>query len=367
MHFSINRDQLSYAINIVQRAVSNRNPMPIFSCVHLETIGNILNVTATDLEFGIRCSLQVDSLLDGAAALPSKYVSSLMTKLPVGNIDVKCDISSNTTTFNYGNSEMVLNGFPAEEFPLFPELPNKPTLRLNQNIFKRMLKRVLFAVSNDERRPVFTGVNITVDEDGTLSMVATDIRKLAVSQEKAVDSNGQIINIIVPGKTLNEVFKIIDAVDDYFEIYLTDNKVFFTVNNICIMSRLITGQFPNYRIVIPSNFVCELKSKVSDLLDAAERASLLIDTRRNVFNIRFQPEQLLLYFYTESGRIREEITTAFSGDPMDVGFNIRFFIDLLRSMDTEEVNIKISGHESPAIFEPVGDQSYFSILVPAVA
>ena len=367
MHFSTNRDQLSSAISIVQRAVSSRNPMPIMSCVHLETTGNVLNVTTTDLEFGIRCSLQVDTLIDGAAAIPSKYISSLMGKLPVGNIDVKCDISTNTSTFSYGDSEMALNGFPAEEFPLFPELPVKPTLRLKQNIFKRMLKRVLFAVSNDERRPVFTGVNITVDEEGTLSMVATDIRKLAVSQEKVDDTNGQIINIIVPGKTLNEVFKIIDAVDDEFEVYLTENKVFFTLDNICIMSRLIVGQFPNYKIVIPPNYVCELRSKISELLDAAERASLLIDTRRNVFNIRFQPEQLLLYFYTESGRIREEISTDFSGDPLDVGFNIRFFIDLLRSMDTEEVIIKISGHDSPAVFQPVDDHSYFSILVPAVA
>lgn len=367
MHFSTNRDQLSSVINIVQRAVSSRNPMPLMSCIHFENIGNVLNVTATDLEFGIRCSLQVDTFIEGAAAIPSKYVSSLMGKLPTGNVDVKCDISTNTSTFTYGDSELVLNGFPAEEFPLFPELPIKPVLRLKQNIFKRMLKRVLYAVSNDERRPVFTGVNITVDEEGTLSLVATDIRKLAVSQEKAAETNGQIINIIVPGKTLNEVFKILDAVDDYFEVYLTENKVFFTLNNICIMSRLIVGQYPNYKIVIPPNFVCELKARIGDLLDAAERASLLIDNRRNVFNIRFQPKQLLLYFYTESGRIREEINADFSGEPIDVGFNIRFFIDLLRSMDTEEVTIKISGHDSPTVFEPVGDQSYFSILVPAVA
>ena len=367
MHFSTNRDHLSSAINIVQRAVSNRNTIPITSCIHFETVDNFLNLTATDFEFGIRCTLQVDTVIDGSAAIPSKYVSSLMSKLPTGNIDVKCDISTNTTTFIYGDSELALNGFPAEEFPLFPELPSKATLRIKQINFKKMLKRVLFAVSSDEKRPVFTGVNITVDEDGTLSMVATDIRKLAVSQEKAVDANGQIINIIVPGKTLNEVFKIIDIVDEYFEIYLSDNKIFFTLNNICIMSRLIVGQFPNYKIVVPPKYVCEIKSKVSDLLDASERASLLIDTRRNVFNIRFQPEQLLLYFYTESGRIREEIRSDFTGDPLDVGFNIKFFIDLLRSIDTEEVIIKISGYDSPAVFEPVGDQSYFSILVPAVA
>jgi DNA polymerase-3 subunit beta len=366
MHFTVHRDDLNSAVQVVQKAVSLRNPMPILSCLHMESANDTLTVTATDLEFGIRCIIPVKTVIEGSAALPAKYMTSFINRLPEVELNVQCDISTNTTVFSYGDSEVVLNGYPAEEFPPFPALPEKQALKVKQRVFKKMLKQVLFAVATEEHRPVFTGVNIRIDTGGILSMVATDTRRLAVCEEKLEAAPESFINIIVPGKTLNELYKLIDTVDDTFDLYLTENKIFFAFENICLMSRLIAGQYPDYRIVIPNEYVCEVRAPVSALLDAAERASLLVNNRRNVFNINFQPGSLLIYFYTETGRIREEITAEFSGDQLDVGFNVRFFIDLLRSLDTSEVVIKLSGSESPALFKPVEDDNYFAILVPAV-
>lgn len=367
MHFSALKDNLNTMVQVAQRAVSQRNPMPILTCLHFESADDILSVTATDLEFGIRCTMPVNTIINGSSAIPAKYVTSFISRLPDVDIDVQCDISTNTTTFTYGESEIVLNGYPAEEFPQFPILPGQPTLKVKQNLFKKMLKQVLFAVANDEHRPVFTGVNIQINTEGLLSMVATDTRRLAFCEEKMDILPDQIINIIVPGKALNELYKLLDNVDDEFDFYLTENKVFFEINNICIMSRLIAGQFPDYKIVIPNNYVCEVRTSVSDLLDAAERASLLVSTRRNVFNIGFQPKGLMIYFYAETGRIREEIDAEFNGDQLDVGFNVRFFIDLLKAIESDEVIIKLSGHDSPALFKPTNREGYFSILVPAVS
>jgi DNA polymerase-3 subunit beta len=367
MQFIAPRSDLNTVTQIAQRAISLRSPLPILSCLYFETSDNILTVTATDLEFGIRCTLPVTTLLEGSAALPAKYVTSLLNKLPDIDINVCCDVSNNNTSFTYGDSELVLNGYPADEFPRFPDLPQTPALKIKQNVFKRMLKRVLFAVSNDERRPIFTGVHIRLNEKGVLSMVATDTRKLAVCEENLEIPRDRLINVIVPGKTLNELYKLIDAVDDEFDLYLTENQIFFVIGNTCLMTRLIAGQYPDYQVVIPARYECEVKAPLNDLLEAAERASLLIDTKRNVFNISFQPQGLMIYFYTESGRIREELMADFSGNPIDVGFNVRLFIELLRSMDSENVIIKLSGRESPALFLPVDQESYFSLLVPAVA
>lgn len=367
MHFRILKDSLNELTQISLRAVSQRNPLPILSCLLFETSDNNLTITATDLEFGIRCNVPVDTVVEGSAALPGKYVASLSTRLPEANIEVFTDMSTNTTTFSYLDSEMVLHGFPAEEFPKFPALPEQPSFSIGQDIFKTMLKRVLFAVAYDEHRPVFNGINIKISEDGILSMSATDTRKLAVCEERVEQLTGRVINIIVPGKTLGELFKILEPVEEKFNVYVTENKVFFEIHNICLMSRLIAGQYPDYRIVIPNNFVCEARAPVDKLLDAAERALLLVSTMRNVFNIKFQPGDLMVYFNSESGRIREEIGAEFTGEPLDVGFNVKFFIDLLRAMDTEEVIIKLSGYNSPALFKPVNGENYFSILVPAVA
>lgn len=367
MHFTAPKSELNNLTQITLRAVSQRNPLPILSCLHFETAENKLTITATDLEFGIRCTMPVETVVEGTAALPGKYVGSVFTRLPESNINVITDLTTNTTTFSYLESEMALHGFPAEEFPRFPTLPEQPSFTIGQDVFRVMLKRVMFAVAFDEHRPVFNGINIKISEDGILSMVATDTRKLAVCEEKIEELAGRVINIIVPGKTLNELFKILEPVEEKFKIFVTENKVFFEIGSICLMSRLIAGQYPDYRIVIPKNHLCEVKAPVNALIEAAERAMLLVSARRNVFNIKFQPGELLVYFNSESGRIREEIWAEFSGNPVDVGFNVKFFIDLLRAMDAEEVFIKLSGHDSPALFKPVDDENYFSILVPAIA
>ncbi len=367
MRFSAQRDVLNTAAQITQRAVAQRSPMPVLSCLLFETSGNTLTVTATDLQFGIRCTVPVNTMEEGAAALPYRHVSSLFSRLPEMEIDVRSDPSDNTIIFTYGESELVLNGYPAEEFPNFPVLPQHAVLKIKQSTFKDMLKKVLFAVASDEHRPVFTGVHMQVNEAGTLTLVATDTRKLAVCEAKLELPADRVINVIVPGKTLNELYKLIEAVEAEIEIYITENQVFFVINNICIMSRLIAGKFPDYKIVLPSRYVCEIKAAVNDLIEAAERVSLLVDPKRNVFNIHFQNNSLIFYFFTGTGRIREEITAELSGEPIDVGFNVRFFLELLRSMDSEEVIIQLSGRDSPAMFKPAGDDSYFSILVPAIA
>ncbi len=367
MHFAAPKNDLNTLTQISLRAVSQRNPLPVLSCLLFEAFENRLVLTATDLEFGIRCSMPTETVVEGAAALPGKYVANVLARLPDVNINVITDLTTNNTSFAYDGSEMVLHGFPAEEFPRFPALPEEPVLKINQKIFKTMLKRVLFAVAYDEHRPVFNGINIKLSEEGLLSMVATDTRKLAVCEEKTAQRAGRVINIIVPGKALNELYKILEPSDDELRVYVTDNKAFFEMGDTCLMSRLIAGAYPDYRIVIPNQFLCEVKVPVNLLIDAAERALLLVNAKRNVFNIKFQPGELLVHFNSEAGRIREEITVDFSGEPLDVGFNIRFFIDLLRSADTEEILIKLSGFKSPAVFKPVDGDSYFSILVPAIA
>ncbi|MCL2337093.1 MAG: DNA polymerase III subunit beta [Firmicutes bacterium] len=366
MHFTAAKNELNALTQICLRAVSAHNPMPVLSCLLFEARDNQVILTATDLEWAVRGSMPAETIIEGSAAIPGKYITGMLTRLPDISIDVITDISTNNTSFGYHNSEMTLHGYPTEEFPKFPDLPEQPALKVSQNIFKAMLKKVLFAVAYDEHRPMFNGINIKLSEETVLFMVATDTRKLAVCEEKLIQPAGELINVIVPGKALNELYRILEPVDDEFNIYVTDSKIFFEINNICLMSRLIAGTYPDYRIVVPNQFLCEVRASVSALIDASERALSLVSAKRHVFNIKFQPGALLVYFNSEAGRIREEIEVDFSGESLDVGFNIRFFIDLLKAADTEEIIIKLSGFKNPAVFKPVDGENYFSILVPSI-
>lgn len=367
MHFKSQKADLNLVTQIAQKAVSNRNPLPILSCLLLEAADNTFTVTATDLEMGIRCSVPAETVVEGSTALPAKMLASLISRLPDGEIGIETDVATNTTSFNYGVSNLTLNGFPAEEYPQFPSMPENPILKIQQNTFKKLLKRVLFALEEDNQRPIFNGANLNIDENGKMTMVATDTRRLAVCEETLEAAPDQPVNIIVPARALNEFSKLIEFTEDKFEVYLTENQVFFVVGDICMMSRLIMGQYPDYSVVLPQKFICEVKAPVSKIMETAERASLLANTRHNVLSASFQPEGLNISFNTESGRIQEKVPVDFlSGESLMLGLNVKLLIDQLKAVETEQVTIKVSGPKTPALFQPENLDGYFSILVPAM-
>ena len=365
MHFIAAHEQLNSLMQITQKTISQRSPMPILSCVHFECKNNYLFLSSTDLEYGIRCSMPITSIVDGSAAIPAKYLTGIFAKLPDIDIHIKGNIANNTTTLIYGDSEIVLNGYPAEEFPLFPSFPEEPSFAVQQGQFKNLIKKVIFAVSSEDQRPIFTGINILVSPDGVITMLATDIRRLAYAKDKLINPPKEPINIIVPSKAMQELYKILDNTEDTFNIYIADNKVFFVMDNICLMSRLIAGTFPDYKLIIPEKYVCETKASVNSLLEAAERISMLVDSKRNVFSISLKPNNMVIFFFTETGRIREEVSADLQGEPIDIGYNVRFFIDALKSIDDEEVLIKISGSNSQSLIMAPGEDNYFNVLVPA--
>lgn len=368
MKFKAQKDELAAVIQTVQRTTTNRTPLPVLTGIHLEAADNRLTATSTDLEMGIQCTIPVTVEEEGATVIPAKTLTGLISRLPETEISVSTDHST-VTSFTYGNSSFDLNGFPVDEFPKFPAMPDNPVLRIKQGKFKKLLKQVLFAVSTDSARPIFTGVHLRITEEGQLSMVATDTRRLAVCEERLDTCPDRPVDIVVPGKTLNEFSRLLDSEENEFEVFITENQVFFRLENTCIMSRLIAGQYPNYGSVVPREYRCEVKAPVEALMEAAERAALLADVKRNVFSAFIQPEGILFAFEAETGRVHEEVRDIeFNGEPIQLGLNVKLFVEQLKAAaEAERVTIKLSGAQSPALFQPEGAEGYFSLLVPAVA
>lgn len=365
MHFVSSKQDLSYAIQTVQRAVSLKNPRPILGGIKFSAKDNDqLTVTATDLEIGIKCSVQARVIEQGAAVLPARYISELIRWLPDVPVFLKADPLNGSVTFKYGESETNINGFPVEEFPdiVLPSQDNG--FDIYENTFRDAIRQVLFAVAADESRPIFTGAMLVV-KNGQVELTATDTHRLAwrrLSVEKCGIDN---INVIIPGKTLSELSKIISKPEKLVRITITENQVLFATDNISFISRLINGKFPPFQQVIPQNFLSKVRLRTKDLLEAAERAALLTTEMLSTLNFTIEQDILIIQTRAMVGRVYEEIPAVLQGEPIKVFFNARYLNEQLRVINSEEIDIEFAGPFSPGIFRPVGDEEYFSLLLPA--
>jgi DNA polymerase-3 subunit beta len=363
MKFVCDRENFLDALQVVQRAVSLKNPLPILSGIKFEAEENKVFLTATDLEIGIRSSAPAEILEPGNAVLPARYITELIRRLPDIPIFIESDALTGSVAVKYGQSEASINGFPAGEFPDFPLPVSEFNFNIAADTLKEAIRQVVFAAATDENRPVFTGVLFEIQE-GRLQVVATDTHRLAWRRIPLENCEDLDINLIIPGKTLNELVKIIGSPDSLVRITVTENQVLFNTGDTCLISRLIGGQFPNYRQVIPQEHITKVRLKTKDLADATERASLLTKEGSSVIKLHLNDNVLIITVNTEAGRVREELPVYQEGEPLQFAFNARYLSDILRVIGSEEIIMEFTGPLSPGIIKPAGDKEYLSLLLP---
>lgn len=364
MKFNSNKENLAYGVQVVQRAVSPKNPLPILSGILLRCEEGKLYLTATDLDLGIECLVPVNCLKEGSVVLPAKYLSEIVRKLPDSLLDISTE-DNNVTTLKYGQSKFTMNGFAPDEFPLLPFVDGEKSFTIKQDLFKNMVKQVTFATSSDESRPIFTGVLFEV-EDENLRLVATDTHRLAFRTGFLKTAGvGEQVSALIPAKTLNEVVRIMPSDSENIKITFSSNQVIMEMGNIKLISRIIEGQFPNYKQVIPQGCKSKLKIKTRDLLDAVERASLIAKDGPNVIRLTVQNENLIINSNSpEVGMIHEEIPVSLEGEETQISFNSKYLIDVLRAIDAEEVLLELTGSLSPGIIKPVEGDNYLYLILP---
>lgn len=363
MNFISRKDDLLFAVQTVQRAVSQKNPLPILSGIKFKTDNNQLLVTATDLEIGIQCSVKAEIIEDGSAVLPAKYVIELIRRLPDVPIFVKSDSLKNNITIRYSHSETIINGFPTDEFPDFILPTGYISFYISEDILKDAIKKIVFAVGTDENRPIFTGVFLNIN-DGQLQMAATDTHRLAWRKLKIDNVDGADIKTIIPGKTLNELSKIIGRPEKLVRITLTNNQVLFATEYVSFISRLISGEYPPFRQVIPQKPFSRVRLKTKDLIDATERADLLNPEGSSVVTIQAKDNVMSVTVNAVAGRAYEEISVYQEGEPIHVAFNARYLIEILKVAGSEDIDIEFSGPLSPGVFKPVAEVDYLTLLLP---
>jgi len=366
MQISLPAENLLNALLTVYRAVPPRTPLPILTGILFETKENELYITATDLEHSICTYVSATIEEPGAAVLPAREITELARRLhDTSIVKMQTDGQTNTTVINYAQSELTLHGFSPDEYPTMPELPKENLINLPQQQLRKMLKQVLYAVSTEEHRPVFTGVLFEFTSE-KLNVVATDTHRLALRSTLLDTQPSKLINVIVPGKTLNELSKLLVKEDSEVSIYVTENQIFFLLNEVQIVTRLLAGNYPNYNLVIPQHTSCDVTLDTKELLEAVDRAFLLSSPGRQTVFFQLQESTLTVFLNAQTGRIREDLQVNITGDQMDIGFNGRYLMDALKTIDSEQLHFKFTGPTTPALLKPAGQDEYISVLVPAI-
>lgn len=372
MNFKVNKTVFSKAISEVSRSVSLKATIPIMSGIKIIVKLDSLILIGGNSDFVIEKLIpqKIDEVnvlevySPGSAVVSAKYLNELVKKLPS---DIKLELNDNyLITIQSEEIVTTLNTFNTEEYPSLPNVEKINNVRiLNENLIKK-IKQTVFAVSKKETRPVLTGVNFTINEDG-LTCVATDSHRLALSTESTVNSN---INksIVVPGVSLSELIKLFSSESTMIDIYTTDNYILFKSKTLSLYSRLIDGNYPDTSRLISQEAKTIIKLKTKQLLNGVDRARLFSSEWENN-NIDFHINETKLKISSKStqvGKINEtqKIVKLIGEKNLKVTLDGTYIVEALRGIEEEEVSLNFGKTMQPIIIKPIGDNSQIYLISP---
>lgn len=370
MKFNCDTLTFSEAVANVMKAVSTRSTLPILEGICLTAVDNKIILTGYDLEMGITTEIEANVSEAGSIVLTASYLYNIVRKMP-GDRIVVCTDEKQKTTIESGVTTFNILGMPTDDYPKMPELSEEEQFELPQKTLKNMIDMTLFAVAApDTSRPVQTGAYFDIT-DGTFCLVAVDGFRLALRQEK-LENPSLNCHFVVPGKTLAEVSRLIDgAKEDADEpkkigICFSDKHAMFMIDGYTIITRLLEGEFLNYRRSIPEKSDLHAVVNVRDFIDSIERTSLLITERlKSPLRCLFQENVIALSCVTTVGRSYDEVFCKIEGDEVvDIGFNNRYLLDALKACGRQEVRLELSAPPSPMKILPLEGDHFLYLVLP---
>jgi DNA polymerase-3 subunit beta len=361
MNLTITKEQISHGLQSVQNVVSTRTTLPILSNVLLKADGNRLELTATDLDVTITCSVEATVKKPGSTTMPVKKLFGIVRELTNPEIELETD-EKNVTSLRSGSSFFKIRGLGAEEFPPPPKFKEDKKVNLPQEKIRGMLRKTSFAISTDESRYVLNGIFMSLKEH-KLTMVATDGRRLALVDEEVDVADKSQGEFIVPAKAVNELNRLLQEKGEV-EIRYTDNQAAFSLKDekgfsILIVTKLIEGSYPNYRQVIPA----ETKERVSlareEFMHALRRAEIMTSEKQNSVKLNFSKNNLAITANSpDVGEARESLAINYKGKDMAIAFNPAYVIDPLNALNTDEVFLELIDELSPGVLKINGPFLY---------
>ena len=362
------KEKLLKGINSVVRGVPTRTTMPILEGILIETNKNELKLTSYDLELGIEYTMECEVKEEGNTVVNSVMFSEIIRKLPDTDISIEVN-DKNLLVIECEGSLYKLSTMNPEEFPELPKIVIENSIETEQTVLKNMIRKTIFAVSIEENRPIFTGCLFEV-LNNSLNVVAIDGFRMGwVSNNLSNKTND--FKAVIPGKTLNEVNKIILDSFDSIKIGISKNQAIFEMENCKIVTRLLDGEFLNYSSVIPNNWETRIRVNKNSLQNCFERVSLISSSviekeKKYPVKISIDIGKVLISCTNQTGDAKEEIYTETEGKELEIGVNPKYFLDALKAIDDEEIFVSFGTNISPCVIKPVEESSkdYTYMILP---
>ncbi len=365
MKFVCEKEKILKGINSVINGVSSKTTMPILEGILIQTNDNEVKLTSYDLEIGIEYILDANILEQGNTVVNAVMFSEIIRKLPNAEIQIRIN-ENNLLEIECESSLYKLATMNPEEFPELPKINIDNSVKLEQTTLKNMIRKTIFAVSTEENRPIFTGSLFEII-DHKLNIVAVDGYRLAIKSKEIEETNN--FNCVIPGKTLNEVNKIISDSFDMITVGIAKNQALFEMENCKIVTRLLDGEFLKYSNTIPQNWETRIKANKNNIQNCFERILLISSSsiekeKKYPVKVNIEVGKVTISCSNQTGDAKEEIFVETEGKELEIGFNPRFFLDALKAIDDEEVYIEFGTNRSPCIIRPIEAGDYVYMILP---
>ncbi|WP_318506454.1 DNA polymerase III subunit beta [Bacillus sp. T3] len=374
MRFIIQRDRLVQSVQDVMKAVTSRTTIPILTGIKIVATNEGVTLTGSDSDISIESFIPKEEAGDeiveikqtGAIVLQAKFFSEIVKKLPTDTVEIHVE-NHLQTVIRSGKSEFNLNGLDAEEYPHLPQIAEENVFRIPTDLLKMMIRQTVFAVSTSETRPILTGVNWAI-ENNELACIATDSHRLALRKARIESENNETYNVVIPGKSLNELSKILDDTNEPIDIVITENQVLFKAKHLLFFSRLLEGNYPDTSRLIPAESKTTVSVITKEFLQAIDRASLLArEGKNNVVKFAIMDGGVIEISSNtlEIGNVVEQVQSQeIEGEELKISFSAKYMMDALKALEGTEIKISFTGAMRPFVIRPTGDDSILQLILP---
>lgn len=365
MIFSCEKQDLLNAVSTVMKAAATKSSVPVLEGILLSTDDNSLVLTANDLSMGIECKIPAEVKVNGSVvASDAKIFAEIVRKLP--DDIIYFEVSENlNTVIKCQKSVYNIIGLNPAEFPELPDIKEKTKITIDGKLLKSMLRQTAYAISTRPEKPVLTGALFNV-ENGYLTVVALDGFRMALRKEQVEAENPE--KFIIQGKTLHDLIRILKDEEVPVTIKVTDKYVLFEYENTKIISRLIEGEYFNYKSIIPNDFKIKTTAYLSDIISCVERTDPIVsvDVLKNPVRIKIKNDTLSIDCITSTGKVHDVIEIEDSGGELEIGFNQKYLLDALSSCECDRITLEFNGSLNPCIIKPVSGDSFLFMVLPVM-
>ena len=366
MKFVCEKEKLLKAINSVVKAVASKTTMPILEGILIQTNDNEIKLTTYDLEIGIEYIIESEVEEQGNTVVNALMFSEIIRKLPDTEISVTLN-SNNLLVIECEGSLYKLATMNPEEFPELPKINVENSITIDQRLLKSMIRKTIFAVSIEENRPIFTGGLFEI-KDNKLNVVAVDGFRLAWTST-FLENKSNDFSAVIPGKTLNEINKIISDSFEPIKIGVSKNQALFEMENCKVVTRILDGEFLNYKSVVPTNFETRIRVNKKDVQECFERVSLISASsiekeKKYPVKVNIEVGKITISCTNQTGDAKEELFIETEGKDLEAGFNPKYFLDAIKTIDDEEIYINFGTSISPCVIRPIENDDYTYMILP---